>query len=202
MIELNDNQTSLMKNLVVWHKRMLDLGTQQREASLALVKEMKESIVEMQNKIVILEAKQNDDFFTATKEMTSRIEEIIEDSANAVPVPMREHYSVEKMTELYDESEDGLISGVVSLELSTVLECDLESFLDFLSIELTGSDCLSDIEYKFVGTNSSKEELFFKVTGNPSLILDIEDEDEDESEDGVFDEIMQVREWETGIKPE
>jgi hypothetical protein len=67
--------------------------------------------------------------------------------------------------------DDGLIYGVVEIDLNDIIEGNLESFLDLLSTELTGSDYLSDMQYSVVG-HKADNQVLIEVCGDPSLILE------------------------------
>ncbi|KWN06424.1 hypothetical protein WT83_27470 [Burkholderia territorii] len=69
---------------------------------------------------------------------------------------------------------DGYITVKVGIPLSTVINRDLDGFLDVLSEEATGSICLSDISYAVV--NHCGDVLELNVTGN-CADLDVEDVD-------------------------
>lgn len=69
---------------------------------------------------------------------------------------------------------DGFITVKVGIPLSTIIDSDLERFLDVLSEEATGSICLSDISYAVV--NHCGDVLELNVTGN-CADLDVEDVD-------------------------
>lgn len=62
------------------------------------------------------------------------------------------------------------VEGVVPIDLSDFINCDLEGILDIMSERLTGSGLLSDISYEVVGHR--KDELHIKVAGSAELILD------------------------------
>lgn len=72
-----------------------------------------------------------------------------------------------------EATEDGWIEGVIPVDLSTFTDNDLESLLDILSEQLTGSPLLSQISYHVVGHEGNT--LHIRVEGDISLILDCED---------------------------
>ena len=63
---------------------------------------------------------------------------------------------------------DGLISGVVKVELRDIINTDFEGFLDILSENLIGNPCLMGIDYKIVGYEDDSL-LHIKVTGMVEL---------------------------------
>lgn len=65
--------------------------------------------------------------------------------------------------------ENGVVEGVVGIELSKVIPLDLEGFLDAVSEKLTGSCSLSGIDYTLVGHDG--DTLHLRVIGDASLIL-------------------------------
>lgn len=58
-------------------------------------------------------------------------------------------YTEEEINSLIDKN--GYITGNVVANLTEIIDADLESFLDILSIRLTGSDLLTDISYEPIG---------------------------------------------------
>lgn len=69
---------------------------------------------------------------------------------------------------------DGHVSGVVEVELGTVIREDHETFLDTLSMKLTGSELLMDVNYDVVG--HAGDTLHIRVEGDASEIVKDEDE--------------------------
>lgn len=77
------------------------------------------------------------------------------------------------------KDDNNYIRGIVKVELSDMIENDLEGFLDLISEKLTGSPLLMDIGYEPVSV--SEEELYLLVSGDVSEICD---EEQDNGEDG------------------
>ena len=73
--------------------------------------------------------------------------------------------------------ENNYVEGYVQVHVSTLIDNDLEGFLDIISEELIGSDLLMDINYEVVGVEEGNE-LIIKVTGDVSGVLETEEEDE------------------------
>jgi hypothetical protein len=63
---------------------------------------------------------------------------------------------------------DGAISGVVKIELSRFIDCNLEGVLDMLSEALTGTQLLMNVNYKVVGHDG--DTLLIEVSGDPEQI--------------------------------
>ena len=63
---------------------------------------------------------------------------------------------------------DGLISGVVKVELRDIINNDFEGFLDILSENFIGNPCLMGIDYK-IGGYEDDSLLHIKVTGMVEL---------------------------------
>lgn len=57
---------------------------------------------------------------------------------------------------------------VVEVDLSEIIDTDLEGFLDILSERATGSPLLMDISYKVIGCEN--DTLKIEVDGDPSEI--------------------------------
>lgn len=77
---------------------------------------------------------------------------------------------------------DGMLSGVVLVDLDLFLENDLEGVLDALGTALVeGGEILEQISYEVVASRGN--ELFVRVTGDPSSILGLAEESNDETED-------------------
>lgn len=69
-------------------------------------------------------------------------------------------------------NKDNIIEWVVKVHLSNLIDNDLENFLDLISVGLTGSDLLMDINYDILDV--SKEEknmLYILVSGDASMII-------------------------------
>lgn len=77
------------------------------------------------------------------------------------------------------KDDNNYIRGIVKVELSDLIENDLDGFLDLISEKLTGSPLLMDIGYEPVSV--SEEGLYLLVSGDVSEICD---EEQDNGEDG------------------
>ena len=73
---------------------------------------------------------------------------------------------------------DGSIEGIIRVEMSELIErmdgCNLERFLDLISMRLTDTDLLMDTSYEIIG-HEAGDTLLIKVSGDPTGILDCED---------------------------
>lgn len=97
-------------------------------------------------------------------------------------VVMQKPYTMEQMKEAFRGENDGYITGVVAVDLSDVIDNDLEGFLDLISYKMTGTELLMDITYNVVG--HEEDMLFIRVRGDVSNIVDCEDDDSyDDEED-------------------
>lgn len=92
-------------------------------------------------------------------------------------VVMQKPYTMEQMKEAFRGENDGYITGVVAVDLSDIIDTDLEGFLDLISYKMTDTDLLMDITYNVVG--NEEDMLFIKVRGDVSNIVDSEEEEED-----------------------
>jgi hypothetical protein len=91
---------------------------------------------------------------------------------------MEKPYTKEQIKEL---TKDNLwISGIVRMDVSDLIDLDFEGFLDLCSEKLTDADLLMEVDYKIVGFNEEKQELFMKIEGNPEEILRLYYGDEEE----------------------
>lgn len=70
------------------------------------------------------------------------------------------------------QKNDGMIKGVISVDLHECINLDLEGFLDLISERLTGSLLLSNSDYKLIDMDGDC--LLFEVTGDAGLILESE----------------------------
>lgn len=77
------------------------------------------------------------------------------------------------------KDDNNYIRGIVKVELSDLIENDLDGFLDLISEKLTRSPLLMDIGYEPVSV--FEEELYLLVSGDVSGILD---EEQHNGEDG------------------
>lgn len=68
--------------------------------------------------------------------------------------------------------KDNYISGAIKIHISDMIDNDLESFLDFISNELVGSELLMNIDYKMIGLCKEEENaLYLLVSGDVSNVL-------------------------------
>ena len=97
---------------------------------------------------------------------------------------MKKQYTKEQIKEL---TKDKMwISGIVRMNVSDLIDHDFEDFLDICSEELTDTYLLMEIDYKVVGFDEEKQELYMKIEGNPEEIIRLHygDKDGDEDENG------------------
>lgn len=80
----------------------------------------------------------------------------------------------EQMKVMVDEK--CYIKGIVPVELSDMIDCSLDEFLDMLSEKLTDSPCLMEINYNIVGVINDYT-VAMEVSGDVSEILDFDDEE-------------------------
>ena len=81
----------------------------------------------------------------------------------------------QEMTEKMDEN--GYICENVLVDISDMIDNDIEGFIDTISEKLTGSPCLMDVSYKVVGIVGKEDDkhaglLVMEVSGDVSEILD------------------------------
>jgi hypothetical protein len=89
------------------------------------------------------------------------------------PIPNEVIYSPLTTQQIVERLDDqGFITGLVVIDLSSVIDGDLESFLDDLSERLVGSSLGMEIDYTphSILTDGS---IVMSVTLNPSMVLDI-----------------------------
>lgn len=67
--------------------------------------------------------------------------------------------------------DDGLLYGVIEVEINDIIDRDLEQFLDFISEKLTGTEVLSDIQYSVVG-HKMPDAILLEVSGDPHFLLE------------------------------
>lgn len=75
------------------------------------------------------------------------------------------------------EEDTTYITGVVPVDLSDIIDNDLEGLLDIVSEKLIGSICLMDINYKCIGVENDGLTLLMEVSGDASDVLDEYDEE-------------------------
>jgi hypothetical protein len=71
---------------------------------------------------------------------------------------------------LAQRDENGFISGLVLVDISDIIDGDLESLLDTVSEKLVGSPLGMEIEYKPVGALNG--DIVMRVTLDPTMVLD------------------------------
>lgn len=103
--------------------------------------------------------------------------ERIHANAKTRPVftPIEKPLTLEQMRDMHEKAEKGVISAVVSMDLSDLIDNDLEGFLDVCSEKLTGGALLADIDYRVVG-HTEDTTILVEVSGDVSGILDDADE--------------------------
>jgi hypothetical protein len=70
----------------------------------------------------------------------------------------------------------GWVRGVIPLDLSDLIDNDLEGVLDLMSERLTGGPLLSDISYRVRGHDGNT--LHIEVEGDAGMAFDREDDAE------------------------
>lgn len=81
---------------------------------------------------------------------------------------LKEPLSMEEMQSQMEKNQK--VQGVVEVELSEIVNRDLESFLDLISDKLTNTWLLSGTDYELVGHKGNT--LHLKVTGDAGLVLE------------------------------
>lgn len=72
-------------------------------------------------------------------------------------------------------TEAGFITTDVVLDVNTLIDHDFEGFLDLLSCGATDTEILTEIEYQVTALTPDGN-LVFSVTGNVSMILEMEED--------------------------
>jgi hypothetical protein len=84
---------------------------------------------------------------------------------------MMKHYEIlKKPLKLKAADREGWLTGVIAVDLSEIIDLDLEQFLDLIAVRLSGSELLCDIDYAVVG--HAGDELHLKVSGDTSMMRD------------------------------
>lgn len=65
-----------------------------------------------------------------------------------------------------DMDAKGWVKGVIAVDLSSLIDSDLESFLDLISVKLVGNELLMDARYRVVGHDGNT--LHLAVEGDAS----------------------------------
>lgn len=79
--------------------------------------------------------------------------------------------SQEDIQEFSDENH--YIEGIVKVHISDMIDNNLESFLDMISIGLVDSDLLMDVNYSVIGLcEDEPDTLYLLVRGDTSMVLD------------------------------
>lgn len=88
-------------------------------------------------------------------------------------------------------SDDDFITGRISMSLSDIVKASVEGegtvegFLDAVSLELTGTILLTDIEYRAVGFDTDECKIILEITGCISFINHPSDDDFDDDFEDV-----------------
>lgn len=89
-------------------------------------------------------------------------------AAGAAYKVIEKPFSIKKIRKLTKNGER-FLEGVVSVDLSEVVDADLEGFLNILSERLTGSVLLENFSYLAVG--AAENTLHIRVCGDARLTL-------------------------------
>lgn len=96
-----------------------------------------------------------------------------------IPKPLQKPLNIKQIRKLYREAkekDEEQISGYVTYGLTESLDQRLyEDFLDNVSRKFVDSDLLQNIDFDVVGLTADGE-CILKVTGDPSAILDAEND--------------------------
>ncbi len=76
---------------------------------------------------------------------------------------------------------DGLVEGVIAIELDDIIDNDRDRVMELLSEALVDSNGLEDIEYELVGSDGDM--LHVSVRGDASSLVEDEDEEDDDEEE-------------------
>ena len=76
--------------------------------------------------------------------------------------------NIENELKKYTKDENGYALGIVTVNLSDIINTDLEGFLNILSEKLTGSVLLMDTSYKVISNDG--DSLSIEVSGDVSMI--------------------------------
>lgn len=69
------------------------------------------------------------------------------------------------------EANNGIVTGAVFVDLKTVIDTDMETFLEILSEKLTGTFLLYGTEFRLMPESCSSDTLCFAVSGDVSWSL-------------------------------
>lgn len=68
--------------------------------------------------------------------------------------------------------DPGYVGSVIYVHISDIIDRDYEQFLDYISIEMCGNDCLMDVNYRVVGVHETDPNtLLILVYGDVSEII-------------------------------
>lgn len=76
---------------------------------------------------------------------------------------------------------DGLVEGVVSIELDDIIDNDRDRVMELFAEALVDNTALEDIEYELVGNDGDM--LHILVRGDASNLVEDEEEEEGDEED-------------------
>lgn len=116
---------------------------------------------------------------------TRSVEQILEDTfdSNIININVNAHtkqvsiiakpkesdmLTPKQMQEMMDT--DGHITGIVAVDLSTIINDNIESLNDLVSEALTGTELLLDINYEIIGIQN-RQTILLQVTGDATDIL-------------------------------
>ena len=73
---------------------------------------------------------------------------------------------------LTEDIKKNYVEGYVQVHISSLIDNDLEGFLDLLSVSLVNNELLMDINYDVVALGEDKNDLILKVRGDVSTIVE------------------------------
>jgi hypothetical protein len=81
---------------------------------------------------------------------------------------LRKPFTFQEIKQRMDE--ENKVEGVVSVDISSIIDSDFIQFLDLLSLKLVGGISLKSIEYKLVG-NEGNRHVLISVSGDATDIV-------------------------------
>jgi hypothetical protein len=134
--------------------------------------------------------------------------------------PLDKPLSMRQIVAMSKADEHGYIEGIIRMDISDLIDNDLEGVLDIMSERLTGGGVLSDIAYTVIGHEDN--ELFIKVCGDADSVIENDgfpwnlDKDDEVTVDGKTfqigdtefpsDEVIRIRPKDSGqfieVKPD
>lgn len=90
---------------------------------------------------------------------------------------MEDPYTEDQLKVIYTENPEAVLTGVIAVDLSDLMDNTFSDILDILSEGLIGSQMLMEVNYSPVAVNKEDNIIYMQVSGYIDATELLEDED-------------------------